>query len=331
MTRKKLLTTARVGVLMGGRSAEREVSLKTGQAVYEALVRRGYDAVPIDVDSSLPQQLLDRKIEVAFVALHGPGGEDGTIQGLLETMRIPYTGSSVRASAIALHKHAAKVLLDHYGVPVPRGIVIRAGDRGKSPTPARLKGLTWPVVVKPATQGSTFGITIVRKASEWAGALRLAHRYDQEALAEAYIPGHEVTVSVLDGPRGPVALPSLEVVVPKGLYDYAAKYEKGHTRYLCPAPLPRDLRRRVEHLALQTYTILGCEGVARVDFRVTPRGRPYVLELNTVPGMTETSLLPMAAAKAGIDYDSLTERILRSALRRMKTGKAACSVGPGRR
>ena len=317
---RKLLTTARIGVLMGGRSAEREVSLKTGRAVYEALVRRGYDAVPIDVDASLPQQLLDRKVEVAFVALHGPGGEDGTIQGLLETMRIPYTGSSVRASAIALHKHAAKVLLAHHAVPVPPGILIRAGEARGSPARPRLKGLRWPVVVKPATQGSTFGITIVRKASEWAGALRLAYRYDNEVLAEAYIPGHEVTVSILGGARGPVALPALEVVVQGGLYDYAAKYRKGRTQYLCPAPLPRHIRKLVEHLAIQTYTILGCEGVARVDFRVTPRGRPYVLELNTVPGMTETSLLPMAAAKAGIDYDSLTERILRSAFRRMRKG-----------
>ena len=317
-TRKRPLTTARIGVLMGGQSAEREISLMTGRAVCEALRRRRYDAVPVDVDRSLPKRLVEEKIQVAFVALHGPGGEDGTIQGLLEIMGIPYTGSRVRASALSMHKHAAKVLLDHHGIPVPRGVLIRAGERGLSSARVRLKNLTWPVVVKPATQGSTFGITIVRKASEWDRALRLAHGYDREALAEAYIPGHEITVSVLGGAKKPLALPALEVVIPGGFYDYAAKYEKGRTTYLCPAPLSQGLRKRVERLALETYTILGCEGAARVDFRVTPRGRPYVLEINTVPGMTATSLMPMAAAKAGIEYDALTERILESALTRSR-------------
>ena len=316
------LTRARIGVLMGGRSAEREVSLRTGQAVHRALLRRGYKAVAIDVDASVHQQLRTKKVEIVFLALHGPGGEDGTIQGLLEIIGMPYTGSGVRASAIAMHKVTAKALLDCHGIPVPPGTVVQAGRHGKGqshrrgPATGPPAGLRWPVVVKPAAQGSTIGVTIVHRPSEWRAALRRAHEYDQEAVVESYIPGREIAVSVLGGTPLPRALPAIEIVAPAGFYDYAAKYVKGRTRYLCPAPLPDSVTKRVRDLAIRTYQIVGCEGAARVDFRVTRQGRPYVLEINTVPGMTETSLLPMAAAKAGIDYDSLTERILQSALRR---------------
>lgn len=308
------LTSARIGVLMGGQSAEREVSLRTGQAVHQALLRRGYDSMAIDVDRSIVEQLRDYKIEMAFVALHGPGGEDGSMQGLLETLRIPYTGSGVRASAIAMHKAVTKTLLAASGIPVPRGIVVHV--RGKLPKtiPAVLR---LPVVVKPAAQGSTIGITIVRALSEWAVAVRRAHEHDEEAVVEPYIPGREVTVSVLSGE----VLPAIEIVAPGGFYDYAAKYQKGHTQYLCPAPLPARVIRHVNDVALQTYRMIGCEGAARVDFRLTPRGKPFVLEINTTPGMTETSLLPMAAAKAGLDYDTLTERILESAMARAATLK----------
>jgi D-alanine-D-alanine ligase len=308
-----LLTRARIGVLMGGQSAERPVSLKTGRAVADALRQRGYDVVTIDVDRSLPHRLRANNVELAFVALHGPGGEDGTIQGMLELMGIPYTGSGVRASAIAMHKGITKALLAYHGLPVPRGTVIRETDR----TPARSlpKGLRWPVVVKPAAQGSTIGVTIVRSASGWRRALQRAFRYDSEALVEAYVAGRELTVSVLDG----TALPVVEILAPSGFYDYAAKYEKGLTRYLCPAPLAPALGRQLRELAVRTYRLIGCEGAARVDFRVNRRGRPCVLEANTVPGMTETSLLPMAAAQVGLDYGTLAERILASALKRGAT------------
>ncbi|MGH7167715.1 MAG: D-alanine--D-alanine ligase family protein [Nitrospiraceae bacterium] len=310
------LTRARIGVLMGGRSAEREISLRTGQAVHRALLRRGYQAVAIDVDASVQQQLRAKKVQVVFLALHGPGGEDGTIQGLLEIIGMPYTGSGVRASAIAMHKVTTKALLDCHGIPVPPGTVVQAGRLGKAAATVPPAGLRWPVVVKPAAQGSTIGVTIVRRASEWRAALRRAHEYDREAVVESYIAGHEIAVSVLGGTPRPRALPAVEIVAPGGFYDYVAKYVKGRTRYLCPAPLPADVSKRVRDLAIRTYQIIGCEGAARVDFRVTRRGRPYVLEINTVPGMTETSLLPMAAAKAGLDYDALTERILQSALER---------------
>lgn len=307
---KRPLTSARIGVIMGGRSAEREISLRTGRAVHAALVRRGYRAVVVDAGDSLLDQLRSKKVQLAFLALHGPGGEDGTIQGLLECLSIPYTGSGVRASAIAMHKPTAKALLDCQGIPVPDGIVIAASATDPSPAPPT--GLRWPAIVKPAAQGSTIGITIVRQSADLPTALKRAHEYDPEALVEAYIPGRELTVSILSG----TALPPVEIVAPEGFYDYAAKYQKGRTRYLCPAPLPATIRKRLERLALQSYGVIGCEGAARVDFRVTPQGRPYVLEINTIPGMTETSLLPMAAAKAGLDYDTLTERILESALSR---------------
>jgi D-alanine-D-alanine ligase len=306
------LTHARIGVLMGGQSAEREISLRTGEAVYQALLRRGYQAVRIDADASVGQQLRDTKVELVFMALHGPGGEDGTIQGLLEIIGMPYTGSGVRASAVAMHKAMAKTLLDAYGIPVPPGTVVRAGERKR--TSGIPHGLSLPLVVKPAAQGSTIGVTVVRRPSHWREALKRAHEHDPEAVIESYIPGREVTVSVLSGK----ALPAIEIVAPGGFYDYQAKYQKGHTQYLCPAPLSATVSKQVKELALRTYQVMGCEGAARVDFRVTPRGRPYVLEINTTPGMTETSLLPMAAARAGLDYDSLTERILESGLKRMK-------------
>lgn len=318
MGKHRVLTRRRIGILMGGRSAERRISLQTGRAVYKALRGRGYDVVPLDVGPSLSHQLVKHKIRMAFIALHGPGGEDGTVQGLLEIMRIPYTGSNVRASAVAMHKHAAKALLTYHGVPVPRGILLRAGS-GRHPDFSSLpQDVRGPMVVKPATQGSTFGISIVRHPAEWRAAIGLAHRYDSEVLAEVFIPGHEVTVSILGQRTGPRALPAIEVKVPVpgGLYDYAAKYQKGRTRYLCPAPLSATVLHRVEAVALQTYSILNCAGAARVDFRVTTRGKPYVLEVNTVPGMTETSLLPMAAAHVGIDYATLAEHILESAFYR---------------
>ncbi|HMW85773.1 MAG: D-alanine--D-alanine ligase [Nitrospira sp.] len=321
VTERKPLTRSKIGVLMGGQSSEREVSLKTGEAVYRSLVRSGYDAVAIDVGPGLSQTLQDQAIEVAFLALHGPGGEDGAIQGFLETLGIPYTGSGVRASAIGMHKVVTKTELAAQGIPVPRGTVVW---RGTAPTLNRILTsckLKLPIVVKPASQGSTIGVTIVRQPSQWKEALKVAHRYDPEAMVEAFIPGHEVTLSLLGTADGSVAgLPAVEIVAPDGFYDFSAKYEKGRTQYLCPAPLPAAVSRDIKQLAIRTYQALGCNGAARVDFRITPKGKPYVLEINTVPGMTETSLLPMAAGKAGLSYDALTEQILQSALRRAGTG-----------
>lgn len=311
------LTNARIGVLMGGQSSERDVSLRTGQAVHQSLIRRGYDAVSIDVTDHLHQDLKDQKIAIAFLSLHGPGGEDGTIQGFLETIGMPYTGSGVQASAVGMHKVITKTVLAAHDIPVPAGTVVQRGDAPSLAKVLKAAKLKLPVVVKPASQGSTIGVTIVRQANQWKDALALAHRYDPDAMVEAYIPGHEVTVSILGGPAGtPKVLPAVEIVAPDGFYDFSAKYQKGKTRYLCPAPLSAKILRQIGELGRRTYQVLGCEGAARVDFRITPKGRPYILEINTVPGMTETSLLPMAAAQAGVDYDSLVEWILQSALDR---------------
>jgi D-alanine-D-alanine ligase len=314
-TERPLLTRARIGVLMGGQSAERDVSLRTGAAVHRSLVRLGYNAVAIDVGPTLSQDLHDQKIALAFLALHGPGGEDGAIQGFLETLGIPYTGSGIQASAVGMDKVTTKTLLASAHIPVPSGTVVKRGEKVLRAAVMRAAKLRWPVVVKPGSQGSTIGVTIVRKPAQWRDALALAHRYDAVALVEAYIPGHEVTVSIIGRCNvSPLVLPAVEIVAPDGFYDFAAKYEKGKTQYLCPAPLTAEVTQQIRTLALRTYEVLGCEGAARVDFRITPRGCPVVLEINTAPGMTETSLLPMAAAQAEIDYDELTERILESAL-----------------
>lgn len=311
------MTNRRIAVLMGGRSSEREISLKTGQAVYQALLRRGYDVVAIDVGDRLYQDLKEQGVAIAFLSLHGSGGEDGSVQGFLETIGVPYTGSGVRASAVGMHKVMTKTLLAAHGIPVPPGTVIQEGNRSSLPKILKETKLQLPIVIKPVSQGSTIGVTIVRRAAQWKEALALAHRYDSEAMVESYIPGHEATVSILGAATNkPKVLPAIEIVAPEGFYDFAAKYQKGKTQYLCPAPLPSKVLQKIGELAYRSYEVLSCEGAARVDFRITPRGQPYVLEINTVPGMTATSLLPMAAAQAGIGYDDLVERILQSALDR---------------
>lgn len=300
-----------IGVIMGGHSFERDVSLRTGQAVHAALLRRGYRATCLDADTSLAFRLQGHNVTLAFLALHGRGGEDGTVQGLLEMMGIPYTGSGVRASAMGMDKPVTKTLVRRHGVSVAPGVVIRRTDH-----PIMPKHLPLPLIVKPAQGGSTLGASVVRQPWQWTRALKRAFEYDHEVLVEAFIEGREIAVSVLDGE----ALPPLEILSPGGFYDYAAKYEKADTRYLCPAPLPERRHRRVRELAVRAYHVLGCVGAARVDFRLTTRERPVFLEINTTPGMTKRSLLPMSAAQAGIDYDSLTERILQSAFQRRSSG-----------
>ena len=218
---RPLLTRARIGVLMGGRSVERDVSLRTGAAVHRSLVRRGYNAVAIDVGPTLSQDLHDQKIGLVFLALHGPGGEDGAIQGFLETLGIPYTGSGIQASAIGMHKVTTKTLLASARIPVPAGTVVKRGEKVSRATVMRAAKARWPVVVKPASQGSTIGVTIVRKPAQWRDALALAHLYDVDAMVEAYIPGHEVTVSIIGRHHSsPLVLPAVEIVAPGGFYDF---------------------------------------------------------------------------------------------------------------
>jgi len=293
----------RIAVLCGGRSAEREVSLKTGAAVAAALQNRGHDAVTVDAVSNLPGQLARIKPDAVFVALHGRWGEDGTVQGLLEMLEIPYTGSGVLASALAMDKALSKVVLRSAGIPTPDF------QRLDPSTVDCTVELDPPLVVKPNREGSTVGITVVRRPEELAGALAAAFGHGTEALAEAFVDGREVTVGILDGEP----LPVVEIVPDSGFYDYESKYTPGRTRYLCPAPLGDELTARVTEVAEAANRALGCTGASRVDLIVDAEGTPWVLEVNTIPGMTPTSLLPKAAAEAGMDFEALVERILRGA------------------
>lgn len=300
---------ARIGVLMGGVSREREISLRTGRAICDALRRKRYRVTAIDVTAGVAHTLRARKISAAFIALHGRGGEDGTIQGMLELMGIPYTGSGVLASALALHKGMTKHILRCHGIPTADFQVISA-DRVQAAQLQRDIRLPLPLVIKPVAEGSTIGTAIVRNRKTLLEACRTAARYDRQILAERFIEGREITAGIVNGR----ALPLIEIVPRQGFYDFTAKYTPGCTDYI-PAPRMKPRTARfIRDLSLKTYHALGCEGAARVDLMLTHRtGEPFVLEINTIPGMTATSLLPMAAQHAGISFDNLVEQIMRSA------------------
>ncbi|MDQ6950459.1 MAG: D-alanine--D-alanine ligase [Mariprofundales bacterium] len=290
----------RVGVLMGGASAEREVSLRSGQAVVAALQRGGRSVVALDLppDGDWPAMIREAEIGVAFVALHGTLGEDGAIQGLLETIGMPYTGSGVMASAICMNKRVSKDLLHAHSIPVAMDIPL-----GADGFPVR-----YPVFVKPVAQGSSVGLHLVTSAAEWA---EITITDTSDWLIEMPAKGVEVAVSVLDGE----ALPCIEVRPASGIYDYAAKYEAHDTRYICPAELPVESQRLCMDQAEMAVALLECRGAPRVDMIVTDGGEAVVLEVNTIPGMTSTSLLPKSAAVAGIGFDALCLRMLASATR----------------
>ncbi len=304
MTRAEL-RKQKIAVLMGGPSAEREVSLKTGQAVLKALTSADYNAVAIDPGNDLPLQLRSAEIDLAFIALHGRFGEDGTVQGLLEMMRVPYTGSGVLASSLAADKVVTKQVLLYHELSTPGFVAFAEGDDRA----ALLKRCRhYPLIVKPAREGSTIGISIAKNLQELEQGLDEALRHDRRILVEDFIEGLEVTVSVLNGE----ALPIIQIVPKSGFYDYTAKYTKGQTEYLLPAPLDNVLYSRLQQMAVDACGLLGCRGAARVDFMVRER-EFFCLEVNTIPGMTETSLLPKAAAHAGISFAELVQRILEDA------------------
>lgn len=298
-----------IGVLMGGMSHERTVSLRTGRAVHDALRNKNYRVSAIDVTAAIAQTLRTKGIESAFIALHGRGGEDGTIQGMLEIMGIPYTGSGVLASALAMHKGMTKHILHCQGIPTADFQVISA-DRIEGAQFHRTIRLPLPLVVKPVAEGSTIGITVVRSRRTLREACRTAAGYDGQILVERFIEGREITAGIMNGR----ALPLIEIVPRHGLYDFTSKYTPGHTDYLLSPRMPQRTARLIQDLSLRTYHALGCEGAARVDLMLGHRtDDPFVLEINTIPGMTATSLLPMAAQHAGISFDNLVERIMRTA------------------
>jgi D-alanine-D-alanine ligase len=299
----------RIAVLMGGWSAEREISLATGRAVEGALKKLGYPCRSVDVDRRLAQDLAADRPDLAFVALHGRGGEDGALQGLLEMLDIPYTGTGILGSALALNKKISKWIFEHHRIPTPPYAVARAGEEGAAVDP----GFGFPVVVKPVSEGSTIGLRVVREAGEMAGALEEAFGYEPEALVEKYIAGREMTVGVI----GRRPLPVVEIVPEGGVYDYRAKYESGITAYIVPAEISPELKENLSSLAVRASEVLHCRGVVRADFRVDEGDRPFLLEVNTIPGMTETSLLPKAAAADGMSFEELVEEIVRESLERI--------------
>ena len=293
----------RIGVLMGGISREREISLKTGAAILKALREGGYNAVGIDVSLDIVQQLVEERIDAAFIALHGRWGEDGTVQGLLELLQIPYTGSGVLASALAMNKIKAKEIFRFHDIPTPDFITPHEGEFSSEPP------FPPPWVAKPASEGSTIGVGIVMERSGLEEAIRTAQGYDREVLVERFIDGKELTVGILNGEP----LPVIEIAPQEGFYDYEAKYTPGKTQYLCPAPISEEKQGEVQEISLKAYHCLGCHGCARVDLRLSDDGEAFVIEVNTVPGMTETSLVPKAAAQRGISFPHLVEAILEQA------------------
>lgn len=306
----------RIAVLMGGKSKEREVSIRSGTAVTEALLRKGYEVIALDVDETVAEKLRELNPDLAFITLHGKYGEDGSIQGLLEIMGIPYTGSGVACSAICMDKVLTKKLMVYEGIPTaPFTVVTRNDftDARQETVAGVVNKLGLPLVIKPADQGSSIGTTIVREASIVESALSEALAMSAEALAEKFIPGVEVTASVL-GNQNPRVLPLIEIETAKGVYDYEAKYTPGGSAHVIPARIPPASAARVEEISRQIYTTFKCLGFSRIDFIIDPSGDPYVLEVNSIPGMTSLSLFPDAAAYSGMSYDELVDTIVKLAL-----------------
>ena len=320
---------SKVAVLAGGSSFERQVSLRSGARVEDALERLGHDVVAIDAGNDLIRRLRDERPDVAFVAMHGRDGEDGTVQELLEILAIPYTGSGVPACVRAMDKVLTKHGLIEAGIPTPEFFAFNQTafrELGAADAlPAIEERLAFPIVVKPSSQGSALGIKFARTAADVPSALVSAFSYDAKVLLERYVKGRDLAVSILHSPDGPTALPIVEAVPTGGedeFYDFQARYEIGRTEFTCPAELADGITDRAQELALRTYELLGCYGFGRVDLMLDEAGELFVLEANPIPGLTETSLLPQAAETAGIGFDDLVGRILASAFARFDSAHA---------
>lgn len=302
----------RIGVLMGGPSSEREISLKSGKAVYEALTQLRLDAVCVDIKTDRKNEnlrLLDsHKIDCAFLALHGRFGEDGQMQKILENLKIPYTGSGVRASKLAMDKIASRRIFESARVCVPAYKVIKRKQL-KAFLTRKAGSLTYPLVIKPAAHGSSIGLSIIDKPQGLEDALQEAFRFDERAVIEEYIKGRELTVGILNDR----ALPVIEVIPKNEFFDFEAKYQPGLTEYVVPAKLKESLAQRVKKAALLCHKLLGCSGCSRVDIILSCDDKPFVLEVNTIPGLTNTSLLPKAAGITGIDFTNLCLTLIKLA------------------
>jgi D-alanine-D-alanine ligase len=306
-----MLTDKKIGVLMGGISSEREVSLRSGGAVFKALKKLGYNAAAIDAASNICEVLKKEKIDIAFLVLHGGWGEDGSIQGLLEVMGIPYTGSDVISSAIAMNKAASKKIFIYHKIPVPPFIVL-----DKKAVSYQLSAISYemPWVVKPASEGSSVGVSIVRDKGQIESALKTGFSCGSEVIIEKYIEGREIHIGILNDR----ALGGVEIKTSLEFYSYEAKYTAGLTEYILPPQIEEAVYMKAKDIALSANRALGCSGAARVDLRIDDDGNPYVLEVNTIPGMTETSLLPKIAKEAGLDFPALVEEILKDAIERQQ-------------
>lgn len=296
-----MLKDKRIGVLMGGTSAEREVSLRSGNAVYNALKRLNYDVISIDVGKDICAVLKKERVEIVFLVLHGGFGENGSIQGLLEVLGIPYTGSGVLASALAMDKEASKKIFLYHNIPVPDFIVI---DKMRG---FQKINFSLPWVVKPATEGSSIGVSIVKDDMNLKDALKKAFQHSSRVIVEKFVEGKEVHIGILNNEvlGGVEVRPSLE------FYNYEAKYTAGLTEYILPPEINNITYQKAGEIALNAHRAIGCKGATRVDLRIDTEGNPYVLEVNTIPGMTETSLLPKIAKLAGYDFSGLIEEILK--------------------
>jgi D-alanine-D-alanine ligase len=296
---KESMKDQKIGVLMGGNSSEREISLKSGKAVLQGLKRCGYKATAIDVGPDLAVKLRRQRIDAAFIALHGRWGEDGTVQGLLEILGIPYTGSGVLGSAMAMDKVVMKMVFESMGIPTPAYTMAEEGNKVHFPL---------PFVVKPANEGSTIGISIVKKQKEVGPAIKSARTYDRKVMVERYIEGDEITVGIVNGE----VLPVVQVKPSSGFYDFEAKYTKGMTEYIVPAKITRPIAKKAAAIALEVYSVFELSGCARIDMLVDD-DLPKVIDINTSPGMTETSLVPKAWGHLGRTFDELVETILMEA------------------
>ena len=300
----------RVAVLMGGDSSEREISLLSGNAVLAALKRRGVDAYAFDPREQALPTLLTQHFDRVWIALHGPGGEDGTVQGALEYLGVPYTGSGVMGSAIGMDKLRTKRLAHSIGVATADYVVLR----GPQDFEIAVERLGVPMIIKPATQGSSVGMSKVQAAQELPAAYALAARIETSVFAEPWITGKEYTVAVLQER----ALPAIRIETPKSFYDYEAKYFRDDTRYFCPSGLSTPAEQHLANLAVAAFEAVGAQGWGRADFMMNAEGRPLLLEVNTIPGMTDHSLVPMAARAAGIDFDELVWRVLETSFTRSR-------------
>lgn len=314
--KKNDLRKKKIGVLMGGSSAERAVSLKSGTAVYNALRKLKLNVVAIDAGEELCRILKRQKIDIAFIALHGGHGENGAVQGMLEILGIPYTGSGILASALAMDKEASKKVFLYHGIPMPPFTVVHRPEPGVQRSESGPKrgsraseprtGFSLPWVIKPATEGSSVGVEIIRKRSALGSALQRAFSYGEKVVLEKYIAGREVQIGILNNRilGGVEVRPSLE------FYTYEAKYTAGLTEYIFPPHLSKNVYEKAKQTALKAHRALGCSGATRVDLIIDAEGNPFVLEVNTIPGMTETSLLPKIAKNAGIGFGELLLKIL---------------------